>query len=201
MNNRILRMAVVIICIQSLIGCALPGPRQPIINPLLIDQKEAKEKLLSKYCALVVATNRNGFERATAICRQIAEGQINLAYLKTSDNERYALYMFKEMDSQSEGDYRVIAFHFNPGADMIRSCHNDLCDIHVRNGVFQFGRFNVTRNGEPNVTDSGISIKFDDNQSASYDLLFSYGKGHEGEGNELISIFLSAFPFPSLSYQ
>ena len=199
MKKRILRIGVVIFCFPFVIGCAVPSPRVPIINPPLVDQKEAKEKFLSQYCAVVVATNRMGFEAATTICRQLTEGQLRLAQQKDSDNGRYALYVFEEKGNASDGDYSIIAFSFNPGSDVIRSCHDGLCDVHVRNGFFQFGRSNFKRNGEPLVNDTGISITFNEYQVRAYDLLFSYGKGYEKEGNELISLFLSAFP--SLDYQ
>lgn len=202
MTIRALGMAVVFFS-QMVIGCAVPGPRVPIISPQRIDQKEAKEKMISKFCGVLVKTNRAGFETPTEICRQIQAGEIKLENVKSSDNGRYVVFMFKEKGNSaglSMGNYAIAAFYFNPGSEVIRSCDQDgLCDVYVRNGVTRFGRSNITVNGEPAVNDKGISVKFNENRSFAYDLLFSYGKSHEREGNELISIFLSAFPV--LDYQ
>lgn len=197
MAIRVLGMAAVLLFLM-VIGCAVPGPRVPIINPPRIDQKEAKEKMIPRFCDIIVKTNRAGFETPTEICRQMQAGEIILEGVKSSDNERYFVYMFKEkgdIAGSARGNYAIAAFYFNPGSEVIRSCDEDgLCDVYVRNGVTRFGRSNVAVHGEPAVSDKGISIKFNENRSFAYDLLFSYGKSHEREGNELISFFLSAFP-------
>ncbi|MEW6334171.1 MAG: hypothetical protein AB1558_07865 [Thermodesulfobacteriota bacterium] len=185
------------------IGCAVPGPRVPIINPQKIDQKEAGAKLIPKFCDVLVKTNRTGFETATAICRQLQTGEVTLEKVKASDNGRYIVFLFKEKGDSagpSGGNHAIAAFYFNPGSEVIRSCdENGLCDVFVRNGVTRFGRSDITVHGEPMVNDRGISVKFNENRSFAYDLLFSYGKDHQREGNELISLFLSAFPV--LDYQ
>lgn len=199
MKSRVLGMAAAVFCFPIVIGCAVPGPRVPIINPQMIDQKEAKEKLVSKLCDVVVKTDRLGFEGATAICRQVQSGELKLESVKSSDNGRYVVFMFKEKEEGtglSRGNYTIAVFYFNPGSEVIRSCSEaGLCDIYVRNGATRFGRSNIAANGEPKITDSGVSVKFNDDRYFAYDLLFSYGKANEREGNELISIFLSAFPF------
>jgi hypothetical protein len=83
---------------------------------------------------------------------------------------------------------------------MFRFCdESGRCDVHVRNGIFRFGRSNVAVNGEPRVTDAGISIKYIDDRSFTYALLFSYRADMKREGEELIAVTLSAFPV--LSYQ
>lgn len=185
------------------LGCAVPGPRVPIVNPQKIDQKEAGAKLIPLFCDVLVKTNRTGFEIPTAICREMQTGDVKLEKVKASDNGRYILYMFKEKGDSagpSKGHYAIAAFNFHPGSEVIRSCDEDgLCDVFVRNGVTRFGRTNVTVHGEPMVNDKGISMKFNENRSIAFDLLFSYRKDHQREGNELISIFLSAFPV--LDYQ
>lgn len=202
MTIKVLAMAVVFFS-QMVIGCAIPGPRVPIINPQRIDQKEAKEKMIPTFCDILVKTNRAGFETPTEICRQMQAGEIKLENVKSSDNGRYVVFMFKEKGDgpgSSTGNYAIAAFYFHPGSEVIRSCDQDgLCDVYARNGVTRFGRSNTTVNGEPVVSDKGISVKFNENRSFAYDLLFSYGKSHEREGNELLSIFLSAFPV--LDYQ
>ena len=197
MKSRVLGIAVAFFCLHFIIGCVVQGPRVAIVNPQLIDQKEANEKLITKYCDVVVVTNRAGFEGANAICRQIQAGEIKLADMKSSENGRYVIFMFNEKGDAgaSQGDHAIMAFYFNPGAGIFRSCNpNGLCDVYIRNGLTQFGRSNISINGEPTVRNNGISVKFNDDRSFKYDLLFSYGKGNEQEGNELISIFLSAFP-------
>ena len=202
MNGRVLSIAAALVCLPIVIGCAVPGPRVPIIKPQLIDQKTATEKLISTYCEVVAKTDRMGFEIATAICRRIQTGDIKLAGVKSSENGRYNLYMFKEKEDAGapSGDYSFIAFYFNPGSELIRSCNEaGLCDVHVRNGATRFGRTNVSVHGEPTVTDKGITIKFDEGRSFQFDLLFSYINGKKQEGDGLIAIFLSAFPF--LDYQ
>jgi hypothetical protein len=197
MDSRILKIAAAVFYLPVIIGCAVPGPRVPIINPQLIDQKEAKEKLISTFCDVVVKTNRLGFEVATATCRRIQTGEIKLDGVKSSENGRYAVYMFKEKEDagSANGDYSIIAFYFNPGSELIRSCNQaGLCDVHVRNGVTRFGRTRVSAQGEPTVNNNGITIKFDGDRSFAFDLLFSYGNSNKQEGDELIAIFLSAFP-------
>jgi len=185
------------------IACAVPGPRVPIIKPQLIDQKAANEKLISKYCDVIAKTDRMGFAIATATCRRVQTGEAKLAGVKSSENGRYVVYMFKEKEAAgvSGGDYSIIAFYFNPGSEMIRSCNEaGLCDVHVRNGVTRFGRTNFSADGEPTVNDNGITIKFSEQpRSYAFDLLFSYKKSDAREGDELIAIFLSAFPM--LDYQ
>jgi len=70
----------------------------------------------------------------------------------------------------------------------------------VRNGVTRFGRTAVGTQGEPTVNDNGITMTLsEDPRSYAFDLLFSYGEKNKREGEELIGIFLSAFPF--LFYQ
>ena len=197
MNSRVLKMAAAMFCLPVIVSCAVPGPRVPIIKPQLIDQKEANEKLISTYCDVVAKTDRMGFEIATATCRRIQTGEIKLAGVKSSENGRYVVYMFKEKEDAGvpKGDYSIIAFYFNPGSELIRSCNQaGLCDVHVRNGVTRFGRTNISAHGEPVVTDTGITIKFNEDRSFPYDLLFSYVNSNKQEGDELIGIFLSAFP-------
>jgi hypothetical protein len=198
MNSSILKIAMAVFCLLVIIGCAVPGPRVPVINPQLIDQKEAKEKLISKFCDVVVKTNRLGFEIAAATCRRIQAGEVILDSVKSSENGQYVVYMLKEKEDagSSNGDHSVIAFYFNPGSELIRSCNQaGLCDVHVRNAVTRFGRTNVKAYGEPTVNDNGMTIKFNEDRSFAYDLLFSYLNSNKQEGDELIAIFLSAFPF------
>jgi hypothetical protein len=202
MNNKIIKVAAMVFCLSIFLGCAVPGPRVPILNPHLIAQRDAKEQLISRYSDLVVKTNRMGFEIATAMCRRIRTGEITLEKMKASENGRYNVFMFKEKGNSgpSKDDYSVIAFYFNPGSELIRTCNEaGLCDIHVRSGVTRFGTTNVSVHGEPAVTDNGIAIDFNENRSFAFDLLFSYAKGSSKEGDDLIAIFLSAFPF--LEYQ
>ena len=125
MNSRVLNIAAAVVCLPIVIGCAVPGPRVPIIKPQLIDQKMATEKLISTYCEVIAKTDRMGFEIATAICRRVQTGDIKLAGVKSSENGRYILYMFKEKEDAgaSKGDYSFIAFSFNPGSELIRSCN------------------------------------------------------------------------------
>jgi hypothetical protein len=203
MHSRVLSIAAVVVCFPIVIGCAIPGPRVPIIKPQLIDQKTATEKLISTYCEVIAKTDRMGFEIATATCRRVQTGDLRLAGVKSSQNGRYVVYMFKEKEDTgvSKGDYSIIAFSFNPGAEVIRSCNEaGLCDVHVRKGETRFGRTNVGAQGEPTVTDNGITIKFNEvPRSYAFALLFSYMKSNSQAGDELIAIFLSAFPF--LDYQ
>jgi hypothetical protein len=200
--SKVLKMAAAMFCLPVIVSCAVPGPRVPIIKLQAIDQKEANEKLITKYCDVIAKTDRMGFEIATATCRRIQTGEIKPLGVKTSENGRYVVYMFKEKEDAGvpRGDYSIIAFYFNPGSELIRSCNQaGLCDVHVRNGVTRFGRTNLNANGEPTVTDTGITIKFNEDRSFPYDLLFSYVNSNKREGDELIGIFLSAFPF--LDYQ
>jgi predicted metal-binding protein len=203
MNGTVINIAAAVVCLPLVVGCAVPGPRVPIIKPQLIDQKAATEKLISAYCGVVAKTERMGFEIATATCRRVQTGDIKLAGVKSSQNGRYFVYMFKEKDDTgaSKDDYSIIAFSFNPGSELIRSCNEaGLCDVHVRNGEARFGRTNVGTQGEPTVNDNGITIKFSEYpRSYAFALLFSYLKSNNREGDELIAIFLSAFPF--LDYQ
>ena len=203
MNGRALKIVVAVFCLSVIIGCAVPGPRAPIIKPQLIDQKAANEKLISAYCDVVSKTDRVGFAIATAMCRRVQAGEIKPAGVKSSANGRYFVYMFKEKEDAgvSRGDYSIIAFSFNPGSELIRSCDQvGLCDVHVRRGETHFGRTNVSAQGEPTVNDSGIDIKFNEYpRSYTFDLLFSYGEKNKREGEELIGIVLSAFPV--LDYQ
>ena len=96
MKSRVLGIAVAFFCLHFIIGCVVQGQRVAIVNPQLIDQKEANEKLITKYCDVVVVTNRAGFEGANAICRQIQAGEIKLADMKSSENGRYVIFMFNE---------------------------------------------------------------------------------------------------------
>ncbi|MBE0556790.1 MAG: hypothetical protein IH628_06105 [Proteobacteria bacterium] len=111
--------------------------------------------------------------------------------------------MFKEKEDAgaTKGDYSIIAFSFDPGSELIRSCNEvGLCDVHVRRGETRFGLTNVNAKGEPTVNDSGIDVKFSEYpRSYAFALLFSYGEKNKREGEELIGIFLSAFPV--LDYQ
>jgi predicted metal-binding protein len=202
MNSKVIQFAAAVFCLQTIIGCAVPGPRAAIINPQLIDQKEAKEKLISKYCDLVVKTNRIGFEWATAICRQIQTGDITLAGVKSSENGRYTVFMFKEKGEAAlfQDNHAIIVFYFNPGSEVMRKCdQSGLCNVYVKNGQTRFGRSNIRVNGEPTVNDTGVTVKFNEDRSYAYDLLFSYATSNSKEGDELIAVFLSAFPF--LFYQ
>ena len=203
MNSRVIKIVVTVFCLSVIVGCAIPGPRVPIIKPQLIDQKVANDTLIPKYCDVVAKTDRMGFEIATAMCRRVQTGDIKLTDVKSSANGRYFLYMFKEKEGAgvSKGDYSVIAFSFNPGSELIRSCNEaGLCDIHVRQGEVRFGRTDLSVQGEPTVNDSGITIKFSEQpRSYAFALLFSYGEKNKRQGEELIAIFLSAFPV--LDYQ
>jgi hypothetical protein len=198
MNSKVLKCAVAVFCFPMIIGCAVPGPRVAILNPQLIDQKEANEKLLSKYCDLVVKTNRVGFEWVNAICRQVQTGEILLERVKSSENGRYSVLMLKEKEGAglTQGNHTIIAFYLNPGSEVMRMCDQDgLCNVYVKNGYMRFGRSNINANGEPTVNDTGISVKFNEDRFYAYDLLFSYRTNNSKEGDELIAIFLSAFPF------
>jgi hypothetical protein len=200
MRSRVLRTVAAVFCSAVIMACAAPGPRVPIVNPRLIDEKAAKEQLIAKYCDILVKADRMGFEIATGTCRRFQAGEAALAGVKSSENGRYHVYLFKEKAGSSGDDHSVIAFYLNPGSELIRSCTRpDVCDVHVRNGVTRFGRTNVAVHGEPTVSDTGISIKFTDDRSLSFDLLFSYVKGNTRDGDDLIAVFLSAFPF--LDYQ
>jgi hypothetical protein len=198
MNSRVLKIVAAAFCVPIVIGCAIPGPRVPILKPQLIDQKAAKDTLIPKYCDVVAKTDRMGFEIATAMCRRVQTGDMKLAGVKSSANGRYFLYMFEEKEGAgvSKGDYSVIAFSFNQGSELVRSCNQaGLCDIHIRHGEARFGRTDVSTQGEPTVNDSGITMKFSEQpRSYAFDLLFSYGEKNKREGEELIGIFLSAFP-------
>jgi hypothetical protein len=198
MNSRVIHIAAAVVCLPLVIGCAVPGPRVAIIKPQLIDQKAATEKLLSAYCGVIAKTDRMGFEIATAMCRRVQTGDIKLAGVKSSANGRYFVYMFKEKEDTgtSKGDYSIIAFSFNPGSELIRSCNEaGVCDVHVRHGETRFGRTDVSAQGEPTVDDKGITVKFSEvPRSYAFDLLFPYMKSNSKEGDELIAIFLSAFP-------
>lgn len=100
----------------------------------------------------------------------------------------------------SDREDSIVAFSFHPGAELIRMCNpKGLCDVYVKNGETVFGRTNIGIRGEPTVNDRGIAVKFIQDRSFSYDLLFSYRDPDKRQGDELISIFLSAFPF--LFYQ
>ncbi len=198
MNSRILKIVATVFCLSVIAGCGIPRPQVPIIKPQLIDQRAANDTFIPKYCDLVAKTDRMGFEIATAICRRVQTGDAKLSGVKSSANGRYFLYMFQEKEGAgvSKGDYSVIAFSFNPGSELVRTCNQaGLCDIHVRHGEARFGRTNVSVQGEPTVNDSGITIKFgEDQRSYAFDLLFSYGEKNKREGDELIGICLSAFP-------
>ncbi len=198
MNGKVLKFAAVAFFLHTIVGCAVSGPRVAIINPQLIDQKEAKENLLPKYCDVVVKTNRIGFEWATAICRQIQTGELALAGVKSSENGRYTVFMFKEKGEAAlfQDNHAIIAFYLNPGSELMRMCdQSGLCNVYIKNGQTRFGRSNIRVNGEPTVNDNGISVKFNEDRSYAYDLLFSYATSISKEGDELIAIFLSAFPF------
>ena len=181
-----------------IVGCAEVTPRVPIINPQQIDQKEAKETLIKKYVDIIAKTNRMGFEYATAMCRRIQSGEIKFDGVKSSENGRYVVYMFREKEEagSSKGDYSIIAFYFNPLSELMRMCGKEgMCDVYLRNGIIRFGRTNVIAYGEPLANDKGITVKFNDDRFYSFDLLFSYVNSNQREGDELIAIFLSAFPF------
>lgn len=203
MNSRVLNIAATVFCLSVIVGCAVPGPRVPIIKPQLIDEKAAKEQVIARYCDVVAKTDRVGFAIATAMCRRVQSGELKPAGVKSSANGRYAVYMFKEKEAAgaAKGDYSIIAFSFDPGSELIRSCNQaGLCDVHVRRGETRFGFTDVGTQGEPAANDSGIAVKFNEHpRSYAFDLLFSYGAKNKREGEELIGIFLSAFPV--LDYQ
>lgn len=202
MNRKALQILSVLLGLSLIMGCATPGPRVPILKPQLFDQKEAREKLIGSYCDLVAKTGRVGFDPATTICRRLQKGEMKLAGVKSSANDRYVLYLFGEGEEtvSSGGDRSVIAFYFNPLSELLRMCNEEgLCDVYLKNGVTRFGKTNLLAHGEPRVNDSGIAVKFKDDRSFAYDLLFAYWKNDEREADELISLFLSAYPF--LFYQ
>jgi hypothetical protein len=202
MNSKALRILPAVFCLSLIIGCAATSPRVPIIKPQQIDQQQAKDSLISKYANILAKTDRMGLQYATAMCRRIQSGDLQPAGVKSSPNSRYVVFMFKEKEEAglSKGDCSIIAFYFNPLSELMRMCSEEgLCDVYVRNGVTRFGRTNIITHGEPAVNDSGITIKFNEDRSFAYDLLFSYVKSNEREADELIATFLSAFPF--LFYQ
>lgn len=202
MNSRAFPLLAAVLCLSMIIGCAEITTRAPIIDPQRIDQKEAKDKLIGKYVDIIAKTNRMGFDYATAMCRRIQAGEMKLDGVKSSDNGRYVVYLFKEKEEagSSGGDYSIIAFYFDPVAELMRTCSKEgMCDVYLKDGVARFGRVNVIADGEPGVHDKGITVKFKDGRSYSFDLLFSYLRSDQREGDELIAIFLSAFPF--LYYQ
>ena len=202
MNTRILQRTAALFCLATIVGCAVPGPRVPIINPQLTDEKTAKEQLISRYSDVVVKADRPGFEVATALCRRIQRGELTPAGVKTSPNGRYVLYLFQEKGDAgaAKNGYSVMAMYFNPGSELTRSCRDGLCDVHVRNGMLRFGHTAVRVHGEPAVTDNGITLTFSEvPRSYAFDLLFSYREKDRQDGDQLIAVFLSAFPF--LDYQ
>jgi hypothetical protein len=199
MNSAVRNRTAVAFCLTViLIGCVAARPQVAIVDPPLIDQKEAKEMFIPKYTDAVVKADLGGFEYATAICRQIQKGEITLERVKSSKNERYHIYLFKEKESDAsspKGNYTIVALDFHPGSGLMRSCKEDgRCNVYVRNGFVRFGRTNVNVKGEPAVDEQGTTIKFTDDRFYTYDYLFSYGTGNKQEGDALISIFLSAFP-------
>jgi hypothetical protein len=198
MNVRTILSVAVAICLL-VVGCRTPSLQGPIINPVMIDQKEANERFLAKYSDVVVKADRAGiFGAVTAICRQIQTGAITLVGVKSSKNGRYHVFMFKEKvptGSSPARNYTIAAFYFNPGSGLFRSCDKaGRCDVYVKNGFTRFGYSNIDALGDPEVGENGISIKFNDDRYFSFDFLFSYEVGNKQEGEELVSIFLSAFP-------
>ncbi|MDA8123575.1 MAG: hypothetical protein M0009_00075 [Deltaproteobacteria bacterium] len=194
---------MIILVVGGVTGCATPGGQLAIINPQEIDQKEAKEQVIARYVDLMAKTDGMGLlEYATSLCRRIKAGQGTPDIVKSSPNGRYNVYLFKEKegDGSEKGDYAVIAFHFDPQSELMRICNSEgKCNVFVRNGAVRFGRTNILAQGEPLATDSGISIKYVDDRSYAFDLLFSYLKNNQQEGDRLIALFTSAFPF--LFYQ
>jgi hypothetical protein len=201
MKGKMVQILTAAFGLSLVIGCATTGPQVPILTPALIDQKAAKERLITRYCDVVAKTARMGFD-PIAVCSRFQKGELKFAGVKSSANDRYVLYLFEESEAQgsAKGDHSLIAFNFNPLSELLRKCSQEgLCDVYLRNGVVRFGRTNVIAYGEPEVNDSGITLKFKDDRSFAFDLLFAYMKNNQREGDELISLFLSAYPF--LFYQ
>lgn len=202
MDTRVWRAAAAVFCVAAAVGCAVPRPQAPIINPRLIDEKAAREQLLPRYSSVVAKADRKGFEVATALLRRVQRGEATLASVRSSPNGRYWLYLFQEKDATGapKPGYAAMAFYFNPGSELIRSCNQaGLCDVHVRNGMVRFGHTDMRAHGEPAVTDTGIRLTLSEVPRAyAFDLLFSYGEQEKRDGDELIALFLSAFP--SLDY-
>lgn len=200
MSSRVLKWLVAISCFPLVIGCVAQRPQVAIINPQLIDQAAAQRMVLPRYAEMVVKANRLGFEMATALLRRFQSGEIALAGVKSSPNGRHFAYTFTEKSpAASAGDTSIMTFSFNPGAELTRSCNEEgLCDVYVRNGVLRFGHATAAL-GEPTVDDGGVAVRFADNRSRAFDLLFSYPRKEEREADALIAIFLSAFPV--LGYQ
>jgi hypothetical protein len=184
--------------LSAITACSIAASQSPIVNPILIDQKEAKDRFIAAYSDAVVKADKGGlFDVVTTICRKFKTGELTLAGVKSSQNNRYHVYMFKEKGKTGPSpaeDYPIIAFHFNPGSELTRVCKQDgPCDVYVRNGFARVGRTSAAL-GEPAVADTGITVKFVDDRSYAFDYLFSYDARNRQEGNALISLFLSAFP-------
>ncbi len=203
MDTRIWRTAAVVFCLAAGVGCAVPRPQAPILTPRLIDEKTAREQLLPRYSSVVAQADRMGFEVATALLRRVHRGEATLARVTSSPNGRYWLYLFQEKDAAGapKPGYAAMAFYFNPGSELVRSCNQaGRCDVHVRNGMVRFGHTDIRVHGEPAVADTGITLTLSEVPRAyAFDLLFSYGEKDTRDGDELIALFLSAFPF--LDYQ
>jgi hypothetical protein len=169
----------------------------PIVNPPLINQKEAKAELISKYSSLIGKHDFMplSFDHAWIFFKNdVDKGRVKLQEVKSSYNGRFIIFLFSYNDASNKS-HPIIAFEFYEGAKIKREAHsNGFYSVSLKNGFMTYGKQNVDAEGWPAAGDDGVYLRLSEGSSVHTNLLFRYNDGTKQEGEELISIFLSAFP-------
>jgi len=197
-------LSLVIFGVVSIIASTgAPTVQVPIVNPTLINQKEARQDFIYRYSsffpnpasARVFGTRTDNVGRAAFITHSINSGKVKLDGVKSYHDGQWTVFLFSE-GSQSP-HYFVIFFTFNKGSKIFRRCYEGgLCEVWVNGGSVSFGWMK-----KDDLIEKGNTVEVTVSAGSGFqtELLFGYDKSSEREGNELISLFLSAFPV--LSYQ
>jgi hypothetical protein len=194
-----------LICLSFVVGCTpYTVTRLPIVNPQMIDQKEAKAKLVPEYTRRIMDNDHykydfyNVFPNARKLCGPIVSGTYQLEGVKSVNNGRNTVFLFSSDRWPNSNSYGILAFNFGNGATIFRECQsNGYCKVWIKNGTVHFLEILKADFKEHMLTNENgfYTNKWIPGTRVDTNNLFLYDKTKEQQADELISIFLSSFPF------
>ncbi len=194
MIGRLTKLFLVIATLLFFTSC-VSAVKVPIVNPKIIEENKAKAIFLSKYvnfmADLDVYSVGKDWRGGHWACQEIKNGKYPLSGVKASKNGQYTMALFLK----GKNFYKALLFAFNDGARLTRTCYPsyNYCQIWIKDGAgyVQAGNMSTVRY-EPKVEETGITCDLSDDSYSH--MLFTYPDKLKDQADELISLFLSAFP-------
>lgn len=203
MKSRMVYFLTALICLFFFTGCGSAQVRIPITNPQMIDPKEARPKLMNTYTNHVAKNYEKDlssnwdFWPASSLCTTIIRSG-TLEGVKSSKDGLQTVMVYSSSDP-SQPAYQIIVFTFNENATIYRSCYeNGLCRVWIRNGSVVFGKVDKEK-FDFNFFENKVWPTFVKGSRLYSEMLFWYSNSDKQQGEEIISLFLSAFP--TLKYE